>query len=102
MKTRSASISPRLSARRWLIASLLLISVATLLGLRLANWVHAGVPIGDGIDAPVSVSAKEATNSLVADADPALERMIALHRGVMLAPLQAEVVGACCGPAVTH
>lgn len=102
MKTRSLSISATASARRRLIASVLLMSVAAVLSLRLASGAHAKVSGGDAIGADGPVDTDEATLAVVADADPALESMIALHRGVMLAPLRTTADDDCCGPVAPH
>ena len=102
MKTRSLSIRATISARRRLIASMLLMSVAAVFSLGLASGAHAKVSGGDAIGADVPVGSDEATLAVAADADPALESMIALHRGVMLAPLRTRAVDDCCGPVAPH
>jgi hypothetical protein len=95
------SIGATTASRRWLIASLLFISVAAALGVRPAGGAHAAVSGQDAISAPVTVRSS-ATIPIEPDAEPGLERMIALHRSVMLAPLRAKAAGFCCGSVAAH
>lgn len=100
MKTQALALDPTTSLRRWLFGSLMLLSVAGVLALKLTGVAHAGFPATEGPAAGHGIAVSPAPARL--DADPALDRLVALHLGATrLSALPALVrqPGGCCQPA---
>lgn len=96
MKIRSLAIDAQVSSQRRWVVSLLTLSVAAVIGLWLAGETRAGVPVPQA-------KPLEPQRAISADAsDPALERLIALHRSATLlsaAPPLPAPEPQCCAVA---
>jgi hypothetical protein len=79
MNARARAIDPTTSRRRWLAASLMLFSLAALLAVQLAGAAQSGIATAAGKCIDLRQVRQPALATASVEADPALERLIALH-----------------------